>query len=101
MRAISSADSLPRWTAWRTCAAISLSALAFAGPDAAGLRNVSGRLRAESEICVGKYAGQSTDTLTRLCARRRSWYSTSDRATTACLVTVYAENPGGEMSPAT
>src|SRR4051794_12090314 len=106
MRAMSSADRRPRETASRTIAStalsvwLSLSPLLPLGPRSL-LRSEPGRLRSESLIPDGKYAGQSTDTPTCVVRARRSWYSTSDSATAACLVTVYAENPGGVINPAT
>src|SRR5688572_10367071 len=63
--------------------------------------NSLGRLRSESTMPVGTYAGHSTETPTCESRSRRSWCSDSDSATTACLVTLYAPEPGGEIRPDT
>jgi hypothetical protein len=50
---------------------------------------------------VDTYAGHSTDTPIFEPCSAKSWYSVSDNATTACLVTLYIAEPGGLIRPAT
>jgi serine/threonine protein kinase len=53
----------------------------------AALRSSSGRLRSESCIPVGTYAGQSTEVLTLSLRLARSWCRHSVKVTTACFDT--------------
>src|SRR5687768_11380881 len=91
-----SAETFPDFTAFR-----SMASRARVCSDFVEAANSLGRLRSESTMPVGTYAGHSTETPTFELRSRRSWCSDSDSATTACLVTLYAPEPGGEMRPDT
>ena len=61
---------------------------------------LAGRLRSLWLMPVGTKYGHSTLAPIWSVTRRRSWYSVSDKLTTACLLTLYTPMLGGVSRPA-
>ena len=87
---------MPPAMSWSTISFISPSGWASSGSGAVH----PGRLRSELLIWVRTQPGHRTETPTSGWVISSSTDMVSDRVTTACLVTLYGDMPGGEVSPA-